>query len=397
MFIDLPMPEKLSDKWLTDDFASRFFTLQTGGVKVAFYYDYPDASTFRYRVYNFIEVIEKAQSPDIQPEISASWFCYADGAHLDRVVEAADILVLSRARYSARLNDLVTRAKSLNKQVLFDVDDLVIDPQFTHLIVHTLDQNIYGEDVWDYWFGYIGRVAAAMGMCDRVITTNEFLADRLSGSTGKHISVVPNFINTEQLRYSDRIFQHKLENRFARDAKIDIGYFSGSPSHNKDFRIASGSLAKLMREQEAIRLVLVGYLDLQGPISEFSDRILKLPMQDYIGLQRIIGSAELNIVPLQDNTFTNCKSELKYFEAAVVGTPTLASPTWAFSNSIRDGENGWLVRGHEWYDKIGSAIDILNKKPSDFFEIAALAREQARLNFSWESQYLSVKTALLGP
>ncbi|WP_345821110.1 glycosyltransferase [Methylobacterium fujisawaense] len=396
MFTDLPEPVKLSDKWLTTDFASRFFALQAGSIKVAFYYDYPDSSTFRYRVHNFIEVLEEAQPSDIRPEISAAWFSYADGKHLDRVAEAADILVLCRARYSARLNDLVTRAKSLNKQVLFDVDDLVIDPQFTHLIVHTLDQDIYGEDVWNYWFGYIGRVAAAMGMCDRVITTNQFLAGRLSDSTGKHISVVPNFINREQLNYSDRIFKHKAENNFARDKKIDIGYFSGSPSHNKDFRIASSSLANLMREQEAIRLILVGYLDLQGPISEFSDRIVRLPMQDYIGLQRIIGSAELNIVPLQDNTFTNCKSELKYFEAAVVGTPTLASPTWAFSNSIRDGENGWLVRGHEWYDKIGSAIDVLNRKPADFFELAVRAREQARLSFSWESQYLAVKTALLG-
>jgi len=35
---------------------------------------------------------------------------------------------------------------------------------------------------------------------------------------------------------------------------------------------------------------------------------------------------EIVIAPLQENVFTNCKSELKYFEAAIVGTIPSYSP-----------------------------------------------------------------------
>lgn len=396
MFVDLPQHIIASDEWLATSFSVRFCALQAGHVRIAFYYDYPDASTFRYRVHNFIDVLESCQSPLDRPEFSTAWFCYADGERLDRIVEAADIIVFCRARYSARINELILRAKNLNKQVIFDVDDFVIDTRYASLIAQTLDQNLYSEDVWNYWFGYIGRIAATLAMCDRVIATNTFLADRIFESTGKHVSVVPNFLNRKQLEYSDQIYSRKVDNAFARDGSVHIGYFSGSPSHNRDFRIASSAIAKIMKERAYVRLLLVGYIEVQGPLTNFSDRIDRMPMHNYINLQRLIGGVELNIVPLQDNMFTNCKSELKYFESAVVGSPTLATPTWAYSKIIRDKENGWLVREHEWYDKMQDAIECLYTSPSDFIDLTNRAREQARLMFSWENQYEALRIALVG-
>ena len=56
----------------------------------------------------------------------------------------------------------------------------------------------------------------------------------------------------------------------------------------------------------------------------------------------------MNLVPLQDNTFTNCKSELKWFEAAIVGGLTVASPTFTYRGVIEPGVNGWLAASHEW-------------------------------------------------
>ena len=57
-------------------------------------------------------------------------------------------------------------------------------------------------------------------------------------------------------------------------------------------------------------------------------------------------------MPLQYNAFTNCKSELKYFEAAVVGTQTIASPMFTYARAIRHGENGYLAQAHQWADRI---------------------------------------------
>ena len=65
-----------------------------------------------------------------------------------------------------------------------------------------------------------------------------------------------------------------------------------------------------------------------------------------MNLQRLIAEVEINISPLQNNLFTNCKSELKYFEAAIAGTITVATPTYAFSRAIVDGENGFLAKAY---------------------------------------------------
>ena len=73
-------------------------------------------------------------------------------------------------------------------------------------------------------------------------------------------------------------------------------------------------------------------------------------------LQTLVGSTGLNIVPLQTNVFSNCKSELKYFEAAIVETPTLATPTYSFRLAIDDGVNGYLVDAYDWERRLEQAV-----------------------------------------
>ena len=85
-----------------------------------------------------------------------------------------------------------------------------------------------------------------------------------------------------------------------------------------------------------LRVVLrvVGCLEPGQELTKYRDRIEMFPLQDFLNLQRYVAQVEINIAPLQDNVFTNCKSELKFFEAAICGTLTLASPTFCFRNAI---------------------------------------------------------------
>ena len=57
-----------------------------------------------------------------------------------------------------------------------------------------------------------------------------------------------------------------------------------------------------------------------------------------------IARFDVNIAPLEvGNVYCEAKSELKYFEAALVGVPTVASPTQPFQNAIVDGVTGFLA------------------------------------------------------
>jgi glycosyltransferase involved in cell wall biosynthesis len=389
MFVGLPPKRLWSDPWAAESFASRITALRRGKTRVAYYYDLPDGSTFRYRAYNIIQSLCGHGDG-----LSASWLCRADSDYFDRIADCCDVLVICRARYTDRLSSTIERAKTLGRTVIFDVDDLVADTQYAHLLMATLDQDTGNEAQLDYWFGYMARLSAVLQLCDRVITTNEHLASLIRPRTGKDVRIVPNFINREQLDYSLQLHAAKRSSGFAGDDRIHLGYFSGSPSHDKDFELISDALARLLDKDPRLHIRLVGYLNVKGPVARHNERIEHFGMHDFVNLQHLISSTEINLVPLQDNVFTNCKSELKFFEAGIVGTITVASPVFAYRQAMTDDVNGFLAGPCEWESKLRSAIDTLNCGREAYAEMAEHAFEVSLSRYSWESQGPVIKSAL---
>jgi glycosyltransferase involved in cell wall biosynthesis len=343
--------------------------------KAIWLYEQPDTSTFRYRVFNVVESL----AADPKARIAAAWFTEREIPLIEDLVEAVDVVVVCRMRYSAALARLVARAKAAGARVLFDCDDLVFDTRYVHLIVESLDEDVSKAAIWETWFGWVGRIEASMRLCDGGIATNPYLAERLFDALGgKRVGVIPNFLNRQQQEASVALLETKQKSAWARDARVTIGYFSGSPSHNHDFEIAVPALARLLESNSRVDLRVVGFPGPMGALSAYAGRIELIPLQDFINLQRMIAAVEVNIVPLQDNTFTNCKSELKFFEAAAVGTWTVATPTSTYGAAISHGETGLLAHAHEWDDRLQKAV-ALAQNARDY---AAAAERAARVAFS---------------
>src|ERR1700729_2446627 len=88
------------------------------------------------------------------------------------------------------------------------------------------------EAVWDYWFAYTGRIGATLRLCDSFVTTNGYLADRaLEYEPRLRVAIVPNYLNPLQQDLSQSCYRAKEESGWARDGRIHVGYFSGTPSH----------------------------------------------------------------------------------------------------------------------------------------------------------------------
>ncbi|MGU3341860.1 glycosyltransferase [Methylobacterium mesophilicum] len=369
------MLPRLAD--LNEPYQSRLGRLKAGSYRIAYYYDYPDDSTFRYRVFNMIEALEYATNVASGPSFAAAWFCYADRLALNEVVDSCDVLILVRARYSGPVASAVCRARALGRKVLYDVDDLVFDVDKIPLLAATLDQNFSDERVWEYWFQYVSRIRAALLICDEVVVTNERLGLQVLESCNKNFRIIPNFFNFRQEQISTTVYNQKLEARqdYAKD--FCIGYFSGSPSHNKDFALAADSLVRILKEYHHVRFLLVGFLELDARFDQFRSRVEKLELVDSGTLQCLIGRSDLNISPLQNNTFTRCKSELKYFEAAIVGTPTLASNLGSFKDAIEHGKTGWLADQHQWNSRLFELVELASSRPATYSSISAAALRSA--------------------
>ncbi|WP_407976687.1 glycosyltransferase [Brucella pseudogrignonensis] len=368
-----------SDPWM-ESYDHRLSVLAGKKRRIAYFYEHPDTSTFRYRVLNPVQTINANTNIDV----SAAWFDLRDIKQNTEFLNHTDVLVICRARYSTYIARLIEHARSKSVTVLFDCDDLVFDPERLHLLVDSLNQDQTDDKVWDSWFAYIGRISATLRLCDGIITTNKYLAERaLEFLPRLRTAVMPNYLNPLQQEYSTQLFKDKSDANWSRDGKIHIGYFSGSPTHVRDFAIASPAIQRLMDFDSRVVLRVVGFGAFNDEFNRFGSRVEHFPLQDFISLQKIISEVEVNIAPLQENQFTNCKSELKFFEAAVCGTLTLASPTHAFRNSIEHGVSGYLVPSYDWDNALKAAVNLVENR-SAYVDIANKAASTVVENYGWD-------------
>lgn len=320
-----------------------------------------ESAQFRYRCRNVCEALEKSK------KWQTEWFLKSDIEKVVRVLDRASLLVIERqtAKDNVVLN-LIEEAHKLGIKVLFDLDDLIFDYRDLPLLMwSTNSKNIF------YWSGYFWGIRRIAKRVDGFLCTNDFLANRLKRSFQKPAKVIRNSLNTEQIKTSKKA----LNNKKMIKEGFQIGYFSGSPTHEKDFRLVEHELIKFLEKYKDVTLKVVGYMNFSGDMQKMIDsgRVKTLPKVDYLKLQELIAAVDVNISPLVVNDFTNCKSELKFFEAAVVETTTIASPTYAFKKVIEDGKNGFLAQHDEWYEK----LEYLYKNPNKNREVALVAKDYA--------------------
>lgn len=380
MFTDLPEPPgSVKDLW-DSSMAERVGMMLDGEHRVAFVYRTPDTSTFRYRVANTVDALNHAPGGRLR----AGWFCDDELRALIRLVPQLDAIVVARYPWNAALRELAQKAAAHDVPMIFDCDDLVFDVGFAELVMSSLGKDPEVNAEWDVWFAYMGRLNASLTACRGATTTNSLLASRLSAYVDDGASVVPNVLNRTQQAYSRELLDAKVAAGWRRSGPVTIGYFSGTPSHVRDFAVASTALARLLDEDDDVSVRIVGYLDDLGALEPFRERVEFQKFMHYVELQRSIAEVEVNIAPLSHTAFNICKSDLKFFEAAVVGTWTVASHTPSLDEAVDDGVTGRLAKAHEWDAALHEAV-ALARDTRAYADRALPAAEDAHRRWSWDS------------
>lgn len=315
---------------------------------------------FRYRVNNVIEISKTGIW-------RVKYYLKNEASSID--FKKISLLIIERqTAKDNKILKLIKAAQENGVKVLFDIDDLVFDYRDLSLVVGSVqEKNIF------YWMGYFWGIRRIAKKVDGFLTTNDFLGEKLKRSFGKPYKVIPNSLNREQIEVSERCLRQKNHDGFV------VGYFSGSSTHMKDFQLVEPELVKFLRKYENVKLRVVGYMEFSSELRKWIKlgRVETMEFVDYLKLQELMAEVDVNIAPLVINDFTNCKSELKFFEAAVAGTTTIASPTYTYKKAIENGENGFLAKRGEWYGK----LEFLHERPKENKEIAKRAREYALKNY----------------
>ena len=337
--------DKFSSKLDIKNFFYRVNQLNVAGKKKIIYIkDVFEITTFRYRTYNVMEALENST------KYIVTCFMVEELRVISKLIDKIDLVILQRCKWSIELESFLNLAKTIGIKIVFDMDDLIYNNKYIPDYLYNIGD--YTDSCISSLVAMVNLYRMSIDFCDEFIVSTPKLALQMEKDFKKKTYIYHNFLNFEQEEISKKICS--LKEKKYDNSKFVIGYFSGSGTHARDLDVALDSILKLMNKYDDVYFEIVGFMALNNKFDKYikNKRLIMKPLVTYQELQYLIGSVDLNIIPLQKNLFNDCKSELKFFEAAIVNTLTLASSNAVYGKVIEDGVNGFLVDDFDWFDKL---------------------------------------------
>lgn len=334
----------------------------------------------RYRVEHMMEVI------DCMEEWNVLSVAPMNLGALEEYLDFVDIVVFERSFYFEQYDRLLSYCKRKHITTIFEIDDFVFNENNIEVMM-----NSTGFHDADYWITSAKSFQKMGNLCDAYWTTNYFLAERLEDLFHGKVWVLGNFFNKSQEEVSNIYLKQKKDRNFYKEPFM-IGYFSGTSTHFNDFMEITDEIFEFMECHKDVLLKIVGYMQIPEKLTKYvrQGRIITLPFMDCCSLQKEIAEVDVNLVPLVENEFTNCKSEIKYFEAAMVGTISCMTPTYVYKSLQCKNTLGYYCRRGEWLKSLEELYRQRNKLRRNFDRL----RDEAHRDYAWYNQQKNLKSIL---
>jgi len=269
------------------------------------------------------------------------------------LLETCETVVLCRVAWDDEVAAQVARLRESGTRIVFDVDDLVFDPSRVELTAPGPNRLAPRRHLF-------GRYRTTLLEADAVTVSTAPLRNEVV-ALGRPVAVVPNNLGIDLLERWSGPAPASAREAVRRDdpdgdRTVRIAYLSGTATHVQDVREMAPALADVMRAHPEVELHVVGPVELPPELAGM--RIVRHPLQRYHDLFTLIAGMDINLAPLElENDFTDGKSELKVFEAALLGVPTVASPTRPYASAIEHGRTGMLAAtAEDWRAALGTLV-----------------------------------------
>ena len=253
-----------------------------------------------------------------------------------------DVVIFHRPGYSLKLFATVLYLKYRSVLAVFDVDDLVFDPQYAKESPAFRNKILSLKKVKKQF----RKNLKALNLFSHFTVSTDPLAEHIKKHMPhSHIIKLPNSVHHSWR--SDK--QEKVKSKTKK-----LTYFPGTRSHDKDFATISKALTHFLKNHPDVTLCITGPLtfNLDLPPNQIVYKE-KVPFSEH---WRNYQNIWVNLAPLEKTPFTECKSALKVIEAGYWGIPTLCTPnpdTKRFVNAgavIAESEEEWIGKLEALYD-----------------------------------------------
>jgi GT2 family glycosyltransferase/glycosyltransferase involved in cell wall biosynthesis len=287
------------------------------------------------------------------------WGAVSDGTicttNLDMMNEA-DIILVQRFYPRQGTIPYIEKMLASGKPVIYEADDLLIDlPVTNHL-------KPWAEETATLLRSLLPRFTA--------ITVSTPHLSNVFASSNPNIFVLPNLID-------ENLF-HPVPRKAG--GPVVIG-FCGTGTHARDLELIETALFRIAEKYgDQVAFFFMGYAN---------SRYLTLPgftfrdfERDYTAYAQALSGSGIDIalVPLEDNQFNRCKSNIKWLEYSACGYAGIYADLPPYNKSVEHGRTGLLVGNNpqQWYD----AICLLIENPELRRSISSNTREEVLSRYS---------------
>lgn len=253
--------------------------------------------------------------------------------------------------------------QSTDKKIIYEIDDNLLElpkENVNYPVFKAIEKNLI----------------TVLGKSDLVTVTTSVLRKKFE-RYAKQIAVLPNLLDT-------RIWNFNYVKKANKKVKI---LFSGTPTHQSDFKVIIPALRRILIEfKDRIEFYYVGImqvpeLNLPNVIKAFD---FTPDYQSYASKLQSL-NADIGLIPLEINDFNRCKSNIKWLEYSACKIASIMTDIEAYSYHIINREDGLLVPNDEekWYQAIKELIENENLRK----KIAENAFVRVAKEFTVESKW----------
>jgi len=214
-------------------------------------------------------------------------------------IDSADLFI-TQCAIGIKAMRFLFECRKKGKKIVIDYDDSFADlPE-----IKLKEFNLTSKEVTTNWIRYLGLADLITVSCDQ-------LKDRVECFTDTPVKVLPNLI----LKWEYEEFKEYTPNR----SEVRILY-SCSDSHIEDFKFIAPVLKRIGESYSNVTIVSHGNLNFSYLCPKYKGKSLHVENSPYPSYYDVLREIQPNIfiAPLMPSIYNNCRSNLKYLQAALV-------------------------------------------------------------------------------
>lgn len=293
-------------------------------------------------------------------------------------INAIDALVIQRDAVSAEVSHLlIKKVKDARLKYAYEIDDLLweIPPNHPEYEIYQAKKS---------------SILELMSHADLIVTSTASLAN-LAAEINPSVFIIPNGINKQYwLKPNSEAWCESVIREQGLDLKCRRILYMGTKSHKEDLEMIAPALSYVLEKYPDIEIIQIG-----GGYQLPGARYLSVPKRyceypDFVAWFRAIATtATIGLAPLKDTHFNNAKSDIKAFDYALAGVPTIFSKVPPYTESVEHLKTGMLCENdfESWQSSIIQLItdNVLRQRIIDCAYKRAINRlENDSTRHAWE-------------